>query len=88
MNKSFIKAKPAGDFKEISALLTDWEIELRTLAARKLPIQFDMYPKPNIPEDIQTLLSQQGYHDHILENDRWQHFLVSVPNSQTTGQNA
>ena len=88
MNKSFIKAKPAGDFNEVSALLKDWEIELRALAARKLPIQFDMYPKPNIPEDIQTLLIQQGYHDHVLENDRWQHFLVSAPNPQTTGQNA
>ena len=86
MNKSFIKAKPAGDFNEVSALLNDWEIELRNLATHKLPIQFDMYPKPNIPEDIQTLLSQQGYHDHVLENDRWQHFLVSIPNPQAADQ--
>ena len=86
MNKTFIKSKPEGDFKEVSALLNDWEIELRNLAARKLPIQFDMYPRPNIPEKIQVFLSQHGYHDHILENDRWQHFLISVPNSQTTAK--
>ena len=39
-----------------------------------------MYPRPNIPQEIQTRLEQQGYCDLILENDRWQHFLVPHSN--------
>jgi len=38
-----------------------------------------MYPRPNIPPEIHDRLKQQGYKDLILENDRWQHFLI--PNS-------
>jgi len=79
MNKSFIKKRPAGDFKEVSALLEGWETEMRDLAARQMPIHFDMYPKRKLPEEIQSILSRHGYHDQIIENDRWQHFLVPVP---------
>jgi hypothetical protein len=34
---------------------------------------------PDIPQEFKNNLRQQGYDDLVLENDRWQHFLV--PNS-------
>ncbi len=43
---------------------------------------------PQVPEKITTLLRQQGYQDLILENDRWQHFLVPDTNSGLPGSNA
>lgn len=79
MKTTFVKSGPDGDFAEISPLMKRWEIELRVLVSQKRTILFDMYPMENIPEEITKVLSQQGYHDHVLENDRWQHFLV--PNS-------
>ena len=80
MNSSLVKSVPQGEFVEISALMSSWESEMRTLASQKQPIKFDMFPKLNIPPEIRTLLSRTGYHDHILENDRWQHFLVPISN--------
>jgi hypothetical protein len=35
-----------------------------------------MYPLPGIPFEIKDRLDQQGYQDLVLDNDRWQHFLV------------
>jgi hypothetical protein len=80
MNASLVKSAPQGDFVEISALMKSWEINIQTLVSQKRPIKFDMYPKQNIPPEIRNLLGQTGYHDHILENDRWQHFLVPASN--------
>ena len=79
MNSSLVKLAPQGDFVEISALVKSWELKLRTLASQKKPIKFDVYPMSKVPSEINNLLNQQGYEDLILENDRWQHFLV--PNS-------
>jgi hypothetical protein len=79
MNSSLVKSVPQGDFAEISALVKSWEMKLRTLASEKKPIKFDVYPMSKVPSEIDILLNQQGYRDMILENDRWQHFLV--PNS-------
>jgi hypothetical protein len=79
VNTSFVKSAPQGDFVEVSALMDSWETKFQTLVSQKKPIWFDMFPKRNIPPDIMNLLSQRGYQDLILANDRWQHFLV--PNS-------
>ena len=76
MNSSLVKSVPRGDFAEISALVKDWEIKLQTLASQKRPIKFDVYPMLKVPSDVDRLLNLQGYQDLVLENDRWQHFLV------------
>jgi hypothetical protein len=79
MNTSLVKTLPQGDFAEISALKKGWDTKFQTLVSQNQPIKFDMYPLPNIPPEIHDRLNQLGYKDLILENDRWQHFLV--PNS-------
>jgi hypothetical protein len=76
MNTSFVKSAPDGDFAEVTALIKGWEVQLHGLVNQKRAIWFDMYPMQGIPDEIKNTLSQQGYHDHILEIDRWQHFLV------------
>ena len=80
MNTSLVKKAPQGDFAEISVLMKGWEIKFQLLVSQKRPIKYDMYPHPNIPPDISARLNQQGYQDLILENDRWQHFLVPKSN--------
>jgi hypothetical protein len=79
MNASLVKSAPQGDFMEISVLMKGWETQLETFISQKLPIKYDMYPLPGIPQEIRSRLNQQGYSDLILENDRWQHFLVPNP---------
>ncbi len=79
MNTSFVKSAPKGDFAEVSALTRGWETRLQTLVYQKRPIKYDIYPLENIPHQILNSLKQQGYDDLVLENDRWQHFLI--PNS-------
>ncbi len=79
MNTSLVKSVPQGDFAEVSALMKGWENKFQSLVSQKQPIKYDMYPLPNIPRELKTWLEQQGYYDLVLENDRWQHFLV--PNS-------
>ena len=79
MNKSFVKSVPQGDFAEISAVIRGWETQRQALVSQKLPIKYDIYPFEKIPPQILNSLKQQGYHALILENDRWQHFLI--PNS-------
>ena len=79
MNTTLVKSAPQGDFVEVSVLMKDWETKFQMLVSQKRPIKYDMYPMPNIPQEFKNRLSQQGYRDLILENDRWQHFLV--PNS-------
>ena len=76
MNTALVKTAPPGDFAEISVLMQGWEIKFQALVSQKQPIKYDMYPQPNIPPEIRDHLNQQGYQDLILENDRWQHFLV------------
>lgn len=76
---SLVKSAPQGDFAEVSALMKDWETRFQTLVSQKRPIKYDMYPMPGIPQQFRNTLDGLGYHDFILENDRWQHFLV--PNS-------
>ena len=73
---SLVKSAPQGDFVEVSALFKGWETKFQMLVTQKKAIKYDMYPMLNIPEEFQNRLSQQGYRDLILENDRWQHFLV------------
>jgi hypothetical protein len=80
MNTSLVKTAPQGDFAEISVLMQGWEIKFQMLVSQKQPVKFDMYPRPDIPPEINERLNQQGYNDLVLENDRWQHFLV--PNSK------
>ena len=79
MDTSLVKTVPQGDFAEVSVLMQGWEIKFQLLVSQKRPIKYDMYPRPNIPPEIHDHLKQQGYKDLILENDRWQHFLI--PNS-------
>ena len=56
-----------------------WETRLQTLVCEKRPIKYDIYPLENFPPTILSSLKQQGYDDLVLDNDRWQHFLI--PNS-------
>jgi hypothetical protein len=79
MNRSLVKSVPQGKFTEVSVLTNGWQTKLQLLVSQKQPIMYDMYPLPNIPQEIQNNLDQQGYSDLILEFDQWQHFLV--PNS-------
>jgi hypothetical protein len=79
MNRSLVKSVPEGDFTEVSVLMNDWQTKFQMLVSQKQPIKYDMYPLPNIPQEIQNDLDQQGYFDLIVESDQWQHFLV--PNS-------
>lgn len=76
MNTSLVKSAPQGDFVEVSVLMKDWQTKFQTLVSQKRPIKYDMYPLPGIPLEFMNRLCQQGYRDLILENDRWQHFLV------------
>jgi hypothetical protein len=76
MNTSLVKSAPQGDFAEVSTLIRGWEDRLQTLVGQKRPIKYDLYPLPGIPREIESRLKQQGYHDLVLENDRWQHFLI------------
>ena len=80
MNTSLVKSAPQGDFVEVSVLMKDWETKFQALVSQKRPIKYDMYPMPGIPPEFRNRLSQQGYQDLILENDRWQHFLVPGSN--------
>lgn len=66
---------------EVSVLMNGWETQFQTFVSQNRPIRYDMYPQPEIPREIQSRLEQQGYSDLIVENDRWQHFLVPNPNS-------
>lgn len=79
MNTSLVKDAPPGDFAEISVLMKGWETRLQTLVSHRRPIKYDMYPLPDIPQEFKSWLQCQGYSDLILENDRWQHFLVPDP---------
>jgi hypothetical protein len=80
MHTSLVKTAPPGDFAEVSVLMQGWEIKFQMLVGQKRPVKFDMYPRPNIPAEIHDRLTQHGYKDLILENDRWQHFLVPTAN--------
>ncbi len=80
MNTSLVKTPPQGDFADVSVLMRGWEIKFQMLVSQKQPVKFDMYPRPTIPTEIHDRLTQLGYKDLILENDRWQHFLVPKSN--------
>lgn len=80
MHTSLVKTAPQGDFAEVSVLMQGWEIKFQLLVSQKQPVKFDMYPRPAIPPEFQDRLNQHGYQDLILENDRWQHFLVPKGN--------
>jgi len=79
MNTSLVKSAPHGDFVEVSPLIKDWEIKLQTLVSQRKPVMFDMFPMTQIPSEIIRVLTQRGYQDLILENNRSQHFLVPNP---------
>ena len=76
MNTSLVKAVPEGDFADVSVLTKDWQTKLRLLVSEKRPIRYDLYPLPVIPKEVGTNLDENGYSDLVLENDRWQHFLL------------
>ncbi len=80
MNTSLVKSIPQGDFAELSSLMKDCQAKFQTLVSQNRAIRYDMYPQPDIPEELQNQLRQHGYCDLVLENDRWQHFLVPSPN--------
>jgi len=79
MNTSLVKSAPQGDFAEISPLMLGWETKFQMLVSQNRPIKYDMYPLLDIPQEFQSRLKHQGYSDLIIENDRWQHFLVPNP---------
>ena len=80
MNTSLVKSIPLGDFAEISFLMKDWHAKFASLVSQNRAIKYDMYPQPNIPQEFLNQLGQHGYSDLVLENDRWQHFLVPSSN--------
>lgn len=75
-----MKSVPGGDFAEISVLMENWETRFQTLIGQKQAIMFDMYPKSGFPDQIKEYLCRQGYHDLVINNDRWQHYLVPDSN--------
>ena len=85
MNTSLVKSAPQGDFTEISVMMKGWEAAVQTLVSQNRPIKYDMYPRPEIPREIQNRLREHGYHDLIVESDRWQHFLVPHLDGATMG---
>lgn len=76
MDTSLVKSVPQGDLAEVSVPMKGWETGFQTPVSQKRLIKYDMYPMPDIPQEFKNNLNQQGYHDLILENDRWQHFLI------------
>jgi hypothetical protein len=80
MNTSLVKSVPNGVFAEVSVLMSGWENVFEKLISQKQPIRYDMYPLPGLPAEIRNHLVENGYQDLILENDRWQHFLVPTSN--------
>ena len=80
MNTSLVKSAPNGVFADVSVLMNDWRNKFETLVSQKQPIRYDMYPLHCIPMEIRNDLDKNGYHDLVLENDRWQHFLIPKSN--------
>ena len=80
MNTSLVKSVPNGVFAEVSVLMSGWENVFEKLIRQKQPIRYDMYPLPGLPTQIRDHLVENGYQDLVLENDRWQHFLVPTSN--------
>jgi len=80
MNTVITKSIPPGDFEEISIELPDWEAHLLKLVQEGKPIKYRRCNMPMIPRNIRAELSRRSYCNHILENDKEQHFLV--PKSQ------
>lgn len=80
MNTSLVKSAPNGVFAEISVLMDNWQSRFDELVNERRAIRYDMYPLHGIPGEIRNNLDKQGYQDLILENDRWQHFLIPKAN--------
>ena len=80
MNASLVKAAPQGDFTEVSILMSGWRSRFQALVSEKRPIKCDVYPLPNVPDEIQHALDEEGYEDLIVVSDQWQHFLVPRAN--------
>ncbi len=80
MNAFLVKAAPQGNFTEVSILMNDWKSQFQTLVSQKRPIKCDIYPLPNVPDEIRHALDEEGYSDLIPANDRWQHFLIPDSN--------
>ena len=76
MNTSLIHTAPHGDFAEVSVLTADWQNHFESLIRDKRPIKLDVYPLPHVLPLYQHRLQQNGYQVMVIENDRWQHFLV------------
>jgi hypothetical protein len=88
MKTSLVKAAPQGDFTEVSVLMNGWRSRFETLVSQKRPIKCDIYPLPEVPNEIWHALDQEGYVDMILVSDQWQHFLVPGSNSGVLNQPA
>ena len=56
--------------------MKDWEATLEALASQRRPIRYDHYPLREVSGQIRERLKQLGYVELVLENDRWQHFLI------------
>ncbi len=76
MNTSFVKSVPQGNFEEVSVLMRDWQMKFEALLSAGRPIKIDVYPSPNALSSVSQRLDQRGYRDLVIENDRWQHFLL------------
>ena len=80
MNTSLVKSVPQGDFAEVSVLMSDWQKKFEALLSQNRPIKLDVYPLPNVMPSVSHSLDQHGYRDLVIENDRWQHFLLPDSN--------
>jgi len=81
MNTCLVKLVPKGDFAEVSALTHGWQTKLQLLLQQKQPIRYDFYPLSSFPQEVKDDLELLGYHDLVLEQDQWKHFLVPHSNS-------
>ena len=79
MKTSLVKSIPQGEFAEVSVLMRDWQMKFEALLSQNRPIKIDVYPSPGVLPSIYQRLDQRGYSDLVIENDRWQHFLLPEP---------
>ena len=76
MNATLVTTMPPGDFAYVSALSTGWYPQLHSLIHRHRPVTFDHWPLRQLPDDVLSQVTRQGYQHLTLQNDRWQHFFV------------
>jgi hypothetical protein len=80
MNLQIINTTPPGDFEEVSIHMQKWEDAFLNFVRQRKRIKYWLSTMPTIPENVQKELNEKRYRDLVLEQDKWQHFLVPLSN--------